>query len=160
MKINFGFCLIYSMLFALNVYSAEVTVVDGDSLKIGEQNIRLDGIDAPEYTQKCFDKKGTTYFCGQEAMLYLENMTQGKDVECKCLAQKDRYKRDICECFVEGISLNGAMVASGWAITYRDKTYILQENTAKLNKLGVWQGKYMRPAIYRALHRTELKTDS
>lgn len=159
MKINFGLYLICFTLFALTARSAEVVVVDGDSLKSGEQNIRLDGIDAPEYKQICFDKEGREYFCGKEALQYLENMVKGKDVYCKCLAQKDKYKRDICECFADGVSVNEEMVASGWAITYRDKTYISQENTAKLNKLGIWQGKYMRPAIYRVLHKTDFKTE-
>ena len=34
---------------------SKIYVVDGDSIFIGEREIRLSGIDAPEYHQSCFD---------------------------------------------------------------------------------------------------------
>jgi endonuclease YncB( thermonuclease family) len=39
-------------------------VVDGDTLVIGEQHIRLDGIDAPETDQVCLDAAGQRWTCG------------------------------------------------------------------------------------------------
>jgi hypothetical protein len=40
------------------------TVVDGDTLAIGAQRIRLQGIDAPEIDQTCLDGTGTLWRCG------------------------------------------------------------------------------------------------
>jgi endonuclease YncB( thermonuclease family) len=45
------------------------------------------------------------------------------------------------------------MVAAGWAMTYRDEKYAKSEQNAQLGKRGIWQGKFMRPALYRALER-------
>lgn len=139
----------------LTVRAETVKVIDGDSLEINEREIRLDGIDAPEFTQICQTAEGKDYKCGIKALHYLKELTHGKDVTCHCLPEKDRYKREICECFADYLSLNKAMTEAGWAVTYRDKTYLSAEEHAKQNKRGIWQGKYMRPAIYRALHRAE-----
>ena len=37
---------------------AKFVVVDGDSLEYGGERIRLQGIDAPEFMQKCYDANG------------------------------------------------------------------------------------------------------
>lgn len=152
LKFTFMALLIPSQLSAF-----QAIVKDGDSLEIGERRIRLDGIDAPEFTQICQDDSGNDYNCGFQSFQYLKNLVKDKEIDCRCLPDKDRYLREICECYADSISLNKAMVAAGWAVTYRDKTYIDEENKAKENKLGIWQGKNMRPAIYRALHKSQPK---
>lgn len=158
MKIKFCFWAVIAFFMAQTSAAFEITVKDGDSLEIGDRRIRLDGIDAPEFTQVCQNAQGNDYECGKESLHYLESLMAQKDVDCKCLPQQDRYKREICECFAGGISLNRAMVAAGQAVAYRDKTYVKEQESAEENKLGIWQGKYMRPAIYRILHKPEIKT--
>ena len=158
MKIKLFFSAMFITGLAFTAQAMEVTVKDGDSLEIGERRIRLDGLDAPEFTQICQNALGEDYECGKEALHYLEKLTAGKDVECSCLAEKDRYKREICECFADEVSLNREMVVAGYAVAYRDKTYSKEEDIAKQNKAGIWQGKHMRPTIYRVLHRAEVKT--
>lgn len=160
MKIKFWFWAVLMLSVAQTTTASEVTVKDGDSLEIGDRRIRLDGIDAPELTQICQNTRGEDYECGIDSLHYLENLVGQRDVDCKCLSQKDRYKREICECFADGISLNGAMVAAGQAIAYRDETYLKEQENAEKNKLGLWQGKYMRPAIYRILHKPEINTET
>lgn len=127
--------------------------VDGDSLEQNDERIRLDGIDAPELAQSCYSASGEEYACGKQALQYLQNLTKNREVDCKCLEQNDIYGRRICECFAGEVSLNEAMVAAGWAMTYRDEKYAKAEQDAQLGKRGIWQGKFMRPALYRALER-------
>ena len=43
--------------------SRSVKVIDGDTIKINGENIRLHGIDAPEMKQKCNPEKNVP-FCG------------------------------------------------------------------------------------------------
>ncbi len=132
---------------------AEYKAVDGDSLVHGEERIRLQGIDAPELYQTCFDENASEYDCGKKSLSYLQDLIKGNKVYCKCLKKRDRYKRKLCECFVSTLSLNREMVASGHAISYKNKKLAELENEAREHKYGIWRGKFMRPAIFRALER-------
>lgn len=137
-----------------DVYDA-YRVVDGDSLEKGEVRIRLIGIDAPEYLQDCHDKNNEKYRCGIKATEYLQSLMHGQ-IKCEHKG-KDRYGRYLSECFNSGgININRQMVISGWAIAYGDD-YAEEEKVAKNSKAGVWQGKFMRPELFRALNRTKDK---
>ena len=131
---------------------AQLHAIDGDSLMDGETRIRLDGIDAPEIFQTC-RQNDEEYPCGQEAYIYLKNLMQNNNVNCSCLAQKDKYGRSLCECFAGDLSLNRQMVKAGWAMPYRSEKYTSEQNEAMQNHIGLWQGKFMRPALFRALER-------
>ena len=135
---------------------AYVKVVDGDSLEIGQKRVRLLEIDAPEYQQFCFDENGKKYDCGAEAKKYLLHMLKQAHFKVDCKTkQKDRYKRELAECFAGDVNLNLAMIRAGWAVTYRteNKAYLQAEKLAKKDAKGLWQGKFMRPEYYRRLHR-------
>lgn len=152
-------------LFALLIFMAfsaraeELKVVDGDSIVVHNQMIRLVGIDAPEYSQKCYNAQNEAYDCGQEALKYLEKLintekAKGLKIECKKF-DTDKYKRDLSTCKIGQINLNQAMVAAGYAITYRHKWYEKDEKEAKTAKKGIWQGRFMRPELYRILKKYE-----
>lgn len=133
-----------------------VKVIDGDSLEIGTRRIRLQGIDAPEYKQYCYDARGKKYNCGKEARKYLKSMLEQVDFKVSCRTrEKDRYGRELATCYANGKNLNLAMLESGWAVTYRTekRKYTEAEKQAQKEKNGVWQGKFMRPEYYRRLYR-------
>ena len=48
------------------------SVIDGDTLEIHGQRIRLQGVDAPESPQYCYLPDGKKWRCGQTAALKLE----------------------------------------------------------------------------------------
>lgn len=144
--------LVFFLLFA-TMAQAEVKVIDGDSLEIDGVRTRLDGIDAPEFFQICTSTEGNNYECGQEAKTHLQNLIGENAVDCRCLEDLDKYKRQICECFVGEILLNQAMVRDGFARTYRETKYQKDEDFAAAQHHGIWQGKHMRPALYRILNR-------
>lgn len=134
--------------------SAKVKVIDGDSIVVGGKEVRMEGIDAPEYHQNCFDAKGETYACGVEAYEYLRKQVKGKKVRCEPM-EIDRYKRVVAVCFANDINLNAQMVKSGHAVAYDryDDTYVPLEKEAMRNKRGIWQGKFMRPEFWRLLNK-------
>jgi len=153
-------CILMGFLFAATdvvAAPAAYTAVDGDSLEFGTRRIRLDGIDAPEFVQVCYDADNREYPCGVDALHYLENLLKGAEVRCDCAESKDKYDREVCECFADDVSLNKTMVFTGYAVTYRSDKYVADEQNAKEHKRGIWRGKFMRPALFRALERMQNK---
>ncbi|MDB9796053.1 thermonuclease family protein [Pelagibacteraceae bacterium] len=128
-------------------------ITDGDTIKISNNKIRLYGIDAPEKKQKC-SKNENEYNCGVEATKALIKRISKNSVRCQIKKNKDRYNRFIGVCFVEQEDLNKWMVRNGYAIAYRrySKDYILDEEFAKTNKLGLWSGTFLKPEKWRKLN--------
>ncbi|MBO7097626.1 MAG: thermonuclease family protein [Alphaproteobacteria bacterium] len=164
-KIICGILAILITSFAMQTTAGfDVKVVDGDSLEIKNKRIRLVGIDAPEYFQECYDANGKAYACGKEAKNHLEKLIkngvrQGEKVKCY-QESTDRYKRDLSICRIKNTELNLEMIKAGYAISYRDERYLLAEKRARQKKKGIWQGKFMRPEIYRAIKREEEKQNN
>lgn len=139
--------------------AAGVKVVDGDSLEIDGEKIRLQGIDSPEYFQTCRTACGKEYNCGQSALRYLQSVidgaaAKGEKVVCDDVGT-DRYNRTLSVCYAGKINLNHEMVRTGWATAYRSEMYNAAEDEAKQARRGIWQGKFMRPELYRILRRYE-----
>ena len=134
-------------------------VVDGDSLNLSMHRIRLNGIDAPEYSQECYYANHKRYACGIKAYQHLKKLIGSGKVTC-VENDIDIYKRSLSTCYVlkadgSEININDDMVRSGWAVAYRDEAgeYAEAEAYAKANKLGIWQGKFMKPQLYRILNK-------
>ena len=136
-------------------------IVDGDTIRIESYKIRLEGIDAPEMKQKCkkpylkimFFNFQKDYYCGQISKKKLVKKIGNKPIRC-ILLEKDRYKRYLAKCLKGTIDLNRWMVRNGYAIAYRkySKLYILDENFAKEEKLGMWKGTFIKPEKWRKLN--------
>ena len=139
-------------------------IVDGDTVHINKYKIRLEGIDAPEIRQKCKKEKlkissiiGFTFYkdynCGEVSREKLKKKVDRSKIKC-ISSSKDRYERYLAMCFKEKINLNRWMVRNGHAVAYRrySKKYIPDEDFAKENKLGLWQGKFLYPEKWRKLN--------
>lgn len=130
-------------------------VVDGDSLETGDERIRILNIDAPEYMQYCYDADGAKYMCGQKAAEYMRSK-MNTSVRCERFGQ-DRYGRTLAECYQsDGVNIGRQMVLDGWAVAYGD-AYLQEESSARENKRGIWNGKFMRPELFRALEKSRKK---
>ena len=125
-------------------------VIDGDTIVIAGERIRLHGIDAPEMKQTCHTSKGQEWNCGELAKQALEKLVQGQDVTCKG-DKRDRYKRLIAVCYVGPFNINEQMVTDGWALAYRkySKDYMRAETFAKSRREGMWRGEFMPPWEWR-----------
>lgn len=128
-----------------------VRVIDGDSLVVGGQTIRLHGIDAVELQQTCERTTGA-WRCGQNARDALREAVNGHDVICRA-RDRDRYARTVASCRVGDRDLGGYMVASGLAVGYG--AYHAEEKDARQWRRGIWAGTFENPAAWRSHHGRE-----
>jgi endonuclease YncB( thermonuclease family) len=122
--------------------------IDGDSLKVAGEEIRLKGIDAPELAQTCLIARREEP-CGRNARAALRRHLAGGLVTCLDEG-RDRYGRRLSRCRVRGVEINAAMVRDGHAVGYGD--YSREEDEARLAYRGIWAGSFERPADWRARH--------
>ena len=151
MSLKFSIIYLISSLFLLvnNLFASHVNVVDGDTIKLGDVKIRFSGIDAPEINQTCVASEGKVA-CGKISKDILLTKVTNNKISCTDEG-KDFYGRVLGECFVNGESLSSYLVREGFAFAYRkysDK-YILDEEYAKSNKLGMWSMKFEYPWDFR-----------
>jgi endonuclease YncB( thermonuclease family) len=134
-----------------NTYHA----IDGDSFKAGETEIRLHGIDAPEYRQTCEDASRNQHPCGKLARDVLSKLIRTKAINCNII-DHDRYGRQVSVCKDGALDINREMVRLGWAVAYRRHAlnYIAAEKEAKAAKRGIWAWSFEMPETYRAKNRT------
>jgi endonuclease YncB( thermonuclease family) len=133
-------------------FSGKVYVIDGDSIKVGDKEVRLLLVDAPEYKQTCFNKNDEKYDCGKISRNFLLKLAHKKQTKC-LYHDHDIYGRYLAYCYLDEISINHEILKNGMAVIYdfsqASKEEIELENFAKDNKLGIWQGAFQLPKDYR-----------
>jgi endonuclease YncB( thermonuclease family) len=130
----------------------QVSIVDGDTLDIHDERIRLWGIDAPESTQLCRGRNGKAYRCGAQAANMLDTFTRAKTVRCTPV-DGDRYGRIVARCAAGKIDLGQMLVSRGLAVEepqYSHGHYAADQLAARRASRGLWAGSFVEPSVYRA----------
>ena len=146
----------YSEIKFISAHTNQVRVIDGDSLQIRKEKIRLSGIDAPEINQICYDHNDSPYACGHVAKKKLESFikdTNYSKIYCY-YSERDKYDRILGECMLgetSSVNINNEMVFWGHAVAYLrySEKYIEQQETAKKLNYGLWAGKFDMPEEWR-----------
>lgn len=127
-------------------------LIDGDTIEIGNQRIRLSGIDTPEPAQRCYDDRDKEYRCGKRASDELNRLIRGRPVVCTG-SERGEHGRLIAECTAGDTSLNREMVRLGWAVAYEEYSdkYVSEALEASKAGRGIWRGTFMKPHDFRAL---------
>ncbi len=130
---------------ALADVAGTAAVIDGDTIEVHGQRIRLHGIDAPESLQVC-RRDGKPWQCGKDAANALADKIARRPVTCEDLG-RDRYKRIIGRCAVAGEDMGEWMVSQGLALAYRRYSldYVDEEATARTARRGIWAGEFVKP---------------
>lgn len=139
---------------AASVLAGTATVIDGDTLEIHGQRIRLHAIDAPESRQHCWTSSKESYPCGRRSALALADKIGRSPVTCSATG-RDRYRRIVAVCFLAGTNLNEWMVDQGWAVAFRryGNDFTPEEDNARRMKRGLWAGNFEMPWDWRAANR-------
>ncbi len=134
---------------ALADVAGTVSVIDGDTIEVHDQRIRLHGIDAPESRQLC-RLDGKPWQCRKDATDALTDKIARRPVTCEDLG-RDRYKRIIGRCTVAGEDIGSWMVSQGLALAYRQYSadYVDEEAAAQAAWRGFWAGEFVPPWKWR-----------
>ena len=129
--------------------TGQASVIDGDTIEIHGQRIRLHGIDAPESGQLCY-VGGKRWRCGKDAANVLADLIDRRPVTCQ-ECDRDRYGRVVAICRVAGEDLGAWPVGNGLALAYRrySTAYVPHEDGARTAKAGMWRGEFVPPWEWR-----------
>jgi endonuclease YncB( thermonuclease family) len=117
----------------------------------GGTPVVLANIDAPTVDQTCQDPRGNPWECGRWAAYVLLELTKKRQVTCEGNA-RDRDGQLIALCYTGEHELNRTLVTLGWALPEVGDggPYADAVENARTKKLGLWQGRFERPSIWRA----------
>ena len=137
-----------------DIISGTASVIDGDTIDIHGQRIRLSAIDAVESHQPCLLADGKRWNCGRDAAFALSNKIGRAPVSCE-VEGIDRYGRSVAICVLRGEDINAWMVENGWAVAYRHygTQYVPAADHAREARLGIWTSQFMMPWDWRKEHR-------
>lgn len=131
------------------------SVVDGDTIEIHGERIRLWGIDAPESDQLCRNEESDLYPCGRQAAASLAALFYAIPRPVTCSPKgKDQYGRTVAVCLlgVPGPDLGQWLVANGLALDwpkYSQGRYEDAQRGAEKAGRGMWSGSFVEPWRYR-----------
>ncbi len=136
-----------------------IAVVNGDLIIVAGQPVRIFGIDALEIEQTCSNGLVDNYPCGRFAASRLSMMTIRNEVHCQLkdglMAVEIDPEIPIGVCYLRDIDLGEWMVRSGFAMALRSQSpdYIVFEDAAREEEIGIWAGAFIPPWDWRAGQR-------
>ena len=130
-------------------------VIDGETLEMQGQVVKLFGIDALEADQICLNGN-RPWPCGAESGRSLSGLIGGQPVRCQTIRNVSGYVLATCD--LNGDDLAAWMVANGWAFADRSASgdYVPYEETAQSAREGAWSGEYVTPWDWREGKRLKL----
>ena len=125
-------------------------IIDGDTVQFVDVKLQMEGIDAPQTDQLCFDKVGTRWKCGATAREYLKQQTDNKSWKCD-VVRKTLHGRLLAKCRVGDEDVARQMVQAGLALasTTGSAMYLEDEKVARVSEAGLWAGAFVAPLDWR-----------
>ncbi len=112
--------MVLSLLVAVGLVLAQPVVIDGDTLRVGDERYRVENIDAPE--------RGARADCPEERALaeaarayVVEWVANARTVEAQPTGRRDRYGRVIARIRIDRVDLGERLIARGLAQPWRGR---------------------------------------
>lgn len=116
-------------------------VVDGDTLVVDGQPVRLLGVQAPVAERDCPAEAGKRS-CAASAEQALTRLVAGARVRCDGLEGPRFGKEVVATCWADERDIGRALVEAGWALADRrySSRYVHVEAEARRAGRGFWAG--------------------
>lgn len=146
-------------------------IIDGDTIRVRRASsivdVRLHGIDAPEWNQSCLTRTGEAFSCGKRATEALSAIigahpvacrsdrmhglcvTGGLPVTCHVTDLDRKWGRPVAKCFAGRTDMGREMVSRGFAKAAYSEDYVSLAASARLTKKGFWAGSFGDPGAFR-----------
>jgi endonuclease YncB( thermonuclease family) len=133
-----------------NEFTGVPKIIDGDTVQFGEIRLQMEGIDAPQTDQLCFDDTGRRWKCGVAATEHLRKRAGRKSWTCE-VVRKTLHGRLLANCRADGQDIANRMVRDGWALasTTGSAAYLATEEQARSSEAGLWSGAFVAPLDWR-----------
>lgn len=131
------------------------TVIDGDTIEIRGQRVRIWGVDAPESSQVCTLPDGRRWRCGAQSANELASFIGVRNVACVPQGRRS-YDRIVARCSVGAIDIGGWLVENGWAMDYSrfsGGSHARQQAAAAGASRGIHASTFVPPWEHRATQR-------
>lgn len=126
-------------------------VIDGDTMEVRGETIRLFAVDTPELGQPWWGDDDQHQDAGQLAKNALERLVKGKRLSVRVL-REDKYSRSIAIVKVDGRDVGRSLVSQGFGFASPGSTrYKRTQASAKRRNKGFWRGELQMPWDYRAI---------
>jgi endonuclease YncB( thermonuclease family) len=127
--------------------SGVARVTGPQSLRIGETDIRLAGIAAPDEGQSC-GEGNRKWRCGEDARRALSIIAASKALKCQMQGEDDTGIR-LAQCFDGAIDIGATLVKGGHVWADRDNTsgYRTFEDAPRAAKIGIWKSASAPPWV-------------
>ncbi|APT57706.1 hypothetical protein RGI145_11910 [Roseomonas gilardii] len=125
----------------------DIHVVDGETLRLQGQVVRLEGLQAPSRGETCADTAGQGFDCGVAAADRLAHLVANHALVCELHGQ-DVFRRPLAICEANGKVLNAMLVSSGWALA-SSENFSEAEAGARQAGRGLWADGIVPPEEWR-----------
>jgi len=121
----------------LSAAADRLAVLTGDTLRVGGQVVRLEGVSAPARGSVCHGGGAENVDCGSAAANAMASLIRAQAVECTIRGHDD-HGRPVGRCLAGGTRLSEAIVLDGWA-TAEIPELRQFEITARAAGRGIWR---------------------
>jgi endonuclease YncB( thermonuclease family) len=135
--------------------SGKARALAAGTLRVGDQYVRLRGIEVPDPNQRCLRAGaragGRTWACGEDAQEAMQRIVNGRTVTCE-IAGRDSEEVVLGRCQTKGGDVAEALVKAGFAFAHSGlmSAYSSAEKSARESKSGIWgSAEPERPAQWR-----------